>query len=121
MHVDVINTVLFHGIAHCSVSGDPVYVWWPPDDQSRTKCEVQDPIQYTRGNTTLDYNNSTFHGKAAGQPEVNHDLEKQSIVRFDALLGDPDKLKEEQATVKAQVVFGCYLARWAFRALEWII
>lgn len=48
-------------------------------------------------------------------------MEKQSIVRFDALLGDPDKLKEEQATVKAQVVFGCYLARWAFRALEWII
>jgi hypothetical protein len=52
--------------------------------------------------------NSSFRGEAAAR-DVNQDLEKQSTVGSDVLSNDPERMKEEQAAVKAQAAFRGYL------------
>jgi hypothetical protein len=52
--------------------------------------------------------NSSFPGEAAAR-DVNQDLEKQSTVGSDVLSNDPERMKEEQAAVKAQAAFRGYL------------
>lgn len=53
--------------------------------------------------------NSSSQAEAAVQHEVNHDLDKQSTGGSDVLSNDPERLKEEQAAVKAQAAFRGYL------------
>ena len=53
--------------------------------------------------------NSSVRGEAAAAPEVNLDLEKQSTGGSDVLSNDPERLRGEQAAVKAQAAFRGYL------------
>ena len=52
--------------------------------------------------------NSSFQDEAAA-PVVNLELEKQSTGGSDVLSNDPERLREEQAAVKAQAAFRGYL------------